>query len=109
MPKFALIVLTEPVAGREDEYHDWYNDQHLGDILAIEGFDAAQRFEFVETPLSQGAPHPFFAVYEVDAESIEIAEQRLLEALATAPRTDATSPNRALWWVKPLTERRVAG
>ena len=45
MRNFRLVVLTNPVAGREDEYNDWYSNRHLGDVIAIPGIVAAQRFK----------------------------------------------------------------
>ncbi|HEX4107385.1 MAG TPA: hypothetical protein VHX88_04580 [Solirubrobacteraceae bacterium] len=109
MPQFALLVLTEGVAGREQEYNDWYTGQHLGDILEIEGYNAAQRFEFVEGTLSSPAPQRYLAVYELEADSVEQAEERLKAKLAVASRSDAVSPERTIWWVRPVTERRTAG
>ena len=36
-----LIVFTEPVIGREDEYNEWYDEVHLPEVLATDGFVAA--------------------------------------------------------------------
>ena len=44
MPRYNLIVLTNPVDGREDEYNDWYTNVHLDDVLKIPGVVGAQRF-----------------------------------------------------------------
>lgn len=45
-------VHSNPVPGREDEYNDWYTNQHLSDVLASPGFVAAQRFEVAAPPAS---------------------------------------------------------
>ncbi|MES2572301.1 MAG: thrombospondin type 3 repeat-containing protein, partial [Verrucomicrobiota bacterium] len=33
MPLCKLIALTTPVAGREQDYHDWYNNVHLPELV----------------------------------------------------------------------------
>lgn len=48
-----LVVLTEPVEGREDEYNIWYSNNHFDDVLKAAGFGAAQRFKFEPSKLSR--------------------------------------------------------
>ena len=38
-----LLVFSDPVAGREDEYHTWYTETHLPELLTLPGFVAARR------------------------------------------------------------------
>jgi hypothetical protein len=51
--------------GREAEYNDWYDNQHLGDVLKVPGFVAAQRFKLAR-PQSD-LPGPYLALYEIEA------------------------------------------
>ena len=44
MAGYKFVVLSNPVAGHEEEYNDWYSNRHLADIVAIPGFSAVQRF-----------------------------------------------------------------
>ena len=44
MTKCNFVILSNPVAGREDEFNEWYTKQHLDDVLKVPGFVAAQRF-----------------------------------------------------------------
>jgi len=44
MQRCNLIVFTNPVEGRDDEYNDWYTNTHLPDVLKIPGITGAQRF-----------------------------------------------------------------
>ncbi len=37
MPHYAYVVHSNPVAGREDEYNDWYSNRHLADVVAVPG------------------------------------------------------------------------
>jgi hypothetical protein len=41
--RYRLIVLSNPSAGNEQEYNDWYDHQHVPDVLRVPGFSAAQR------------------------------------------------------------------
>lgn len=38
MKRYMLIVMSNPVKGKEEEYHQWYIEQHIPDSLKIKGF-----------------------------------------------------------------------
>jgi hypothetical protein len=67
MAKFKLVVLTEPKAGGEDEYNDWYTNQHLADVVAVPGFRSAQRFKLKD---AMGFEHRnrYLAIYEIESD-----------------------------------------
>src|SRR5579863_2125296 len=48
---YYFLVFSNPVAGHEDEYNKWYNEQHALDVVAIPGFVTAQRFVKNDLPL----------------------------------------------------------
>jgi len=48
---YYFFVFSNPVAGHEDEYNKWYNEQHAQDVVAIPGFRTAQRFVKNDLPL----------------------------------------------------------
>lgn len=70
-----LIVLAHPVAGRDEEFNDWYDHQHLADVLALPGFVAAQRYEYVASTRDDVEDPGYLAVYEIEGD--------LGEAMAT--------------------------
>jgi hypothetical protein len=73
---FIMMALTNPVAGREAEFNEWYNTVHLKEITAIPGFAAAERA--TNTPAGVGAPdHAYQAVYEMAATSQDAADAAL--------------------------------
>lgn len=108
--KALLVVLTHPVEGREDEYNDWYSNDHLTDVLAAAGFQAAQRYKFVPSGLSRKPHAPYLAIYEVDADKREQAEKLLLETANTPamPISDALGPA-TTWWFEAICDRVEAG
>ena len=50
MTKHVLIALTNPVEGREQEFNEWYDNQHVPDFLALPGCVSAQRFKLLRDP-----------------------------------------------------------
>ncbi|HLG67293.1 MAG TPA: hypothetical protein VKV36_05400 [Acidimicrobiales bacterium] len=77
MPKGILAVHTTPAPGREQEYNDWYNEVHLVDILKLAGFTSARRFRSLS-----GDGHPYLAIYEVEADDLQAAQDSLGKAVA---------------------------
>lgn len=69
MPIFAYVVHSNPVAGREDEYNDWYTNRHLADVVAVPGFIAAQRFCLTDVE-AEGAPQQkYMAIYTMETDT----------------------------------------
>lgn len=87
MDKAILIVQSNPVAGREDEYHEWYSKQHVPDILSIPGFVSAQRYVVNSTP--DAAPEfRHLAIYEIEGSVSEALAALSAANLATSPAID---------------------
>ncbi len=65
---FKMIVFSQPHEGREDEYNDWYQNRHLGEVIATPGFTSARRFK-LSGKLSEEMPaYPYCAIYEYSAD-----------------------------------------
>lgn len=80
MARHTFVVLTNAVDGRDEEFNDWYNNTHLQDILATEGFVAAQRFRLAEMDPQQDFPHRYLALYEVETDDLDKTNQAMMEA-----------------------------
>jgi len=108
MANYKFLVYTNPVAGREEEFNQWYDTQHLGDILSIDAVKAAQRFRRATQPASAKADYEYLTVYDVDTEDpaevlAEIGKRtkdRISEAL------DRGQPG--LMWFTEVGERRTS-
>jgi hypothetical protein len=75
MPKAIMYVETRPASPEQEaDYHKWYNETHVHEILAIDGFVSARRLEPI------GEDGPFIAIYEIEADDIDAVRQRLTEA-----------------------------
>jgi len=79
MPRYKLLVMTKPVEGREQEYNDWYRDVHLPDVVAIPGYESAQRYRLLR-PMVPGADKlPYLAIYEIETDDVDRAVRELSE------------------------------
>ena len=93
MKKYTMVVLTNPVAGKEDQFNDWYTHRHVNDVVAIPGFVSAQRFKMV-SPLAQN-PWRYCAIYEMETDDPNAVVQELIRRNGTdqLPSSDAMDPN----------------
>jgi hypothetical protein len=94
MTKHVLIALTNPVEGREQEFNEWYDNQHVPDFLALPGCVSAQRFKLSDVQMpNRSCPYRYLAIYEFEANKIEAAVAATVERGGTPamPRTDAAS------------------
>ena len=72
MPRGIMYVETMPVSpDREADYHKWYNDTHLAEVVSVEGIVSARRFAPVD------GNGPFIAIYELDADDLAATLKRL--------------------------------
>lgn len=75
MAKGILYVESRPNSPAEAaEYHKWYEETHIPEVVAVDGFVSARRFQ------SLGDDDPFVAIYEIEADDIEAVQARLTEA-----------------------------
>ena len=78
-----LIVLTNPTDGHEAEYNDWYDNQHLAEVLALPGFVSATRFKLSDSQLpadqAPASKHRYAAIYELDVEPAQAFDTLLEE------------------------------
>src|SRR5262249_25228519 len=79
MAAHVMVVFTNPVPGREDEYNDWYNNVPLGEVLRTPGMTCARRYRLVDGVGSREEPqHRYLAIYELDSEDIKSTLKQML-------------------------------
>ena len=67
MGKYLMVVPSSAKAGRDDEYNDWYENVHLGEICALPGVTSGRRYEALEA--SPGKPDAtYLAIYEIETD-----------------------------------------
>lgn len=82
LARYKLLVTSRPVAGREQEYNDWYQNVHLRDVVAIEGYRSAQRFRFNQL-VGPGARTPYLAIDDIETDDIDAAVEELMSRAAS--------------------------
>jgi hypothetical protein len=111
MTTFHFMVLSNPVEGREDDFNTWYDKEHLDDLLAIDGFQAAQRYRLAALGPGQEEPtYRYAAVYEVEADNGAAAQEKLMDALRSGRvrASDTIAPDALTGWFEPIGERRIS-
>ncbi|WP_285730658.1 hypothetical protein [Nocardiopsis sp. ATB16-24] len=90
-----ILTLSRPVPGQEAHYRRWYQERHLPQVCAIEGFVRASFHRAVSSPAERGAESPgdHLAVYEVEGD-LEAAVRALHEAFAAGDLDLARSVQR---------------
>ena len=84
MSKHIVIALTNPVEGQEQVFNNSYDNEHIPDMLSLPGCVSAQRFRLsdVQVP-NRPTPHRYLAIYEFEAEKVELAIKTFLERAGT--------------------------
>jgi hypothetical protein len=97
-----MLVFTDPVAGREAEFDDWYTGTHLPELLALPGFLSAQRWSRAAAGASAlpNCPQRNLAVYELDGDG-EKALAAMMEASTSGQlhMSDALDVSTVTLWV----------
>ena len=82
MTKGILVVQSKPRSPDElTEFHRWYDEVHIPEILAVTGFRTARRFQAADG-------ESYLAVYEVD--DVDGAKAAMAEAGAAGKMTRPT-------------------
>lgn len=111
MERYIFVVLTNAVVDEEDAYNDWYNNRHLPDVMACNGFVAAQRFKLTDMEPEQSFSHRYLAIYEVETDDVAKSNEALTEAAQNGAMfiSPALNMDDALArYFTPITERVTA-
>lgn len=95
MAKYFYAVLTRATPGKAEEFHQWYDEQHIKDAVATPGVVSAKRFriqyEVGAGSVVKDAPYDSLAIYEMDTDDpVAVAKELSGRAGSEAmPLTDA--------------------
>jgi hypothetical protein len=72
--KYKLVVFTNAVEGKDEEFNDWYQNTHLQQVVSIKTFVQAQRFRFHTNIVPGGANSSrYMAIYDIETDDIGAA------------------------------------
>jgi hypothetical protein len=104
-----LMVMSNPVEGREDEYNEWYDNVHLGEVLQVPGFVAARRYAAAGSVRGGDSPYRYLSIYEIEADDLESATAALQAAVRGMRMSDAIDTvDVAAWGFTAVGERQVS-
>lgn len=97
MARYRLVAFSNAAEGREDDFNQWYEGQHMPDVLAIPGFVSAERF----TCVGEG-PHKYMAVYEIETDDFagmmaEFGKRPGTDQMPISDALDFTSAQVGFW------------
>jgi len=70
MAQYRLVVATDAVEGRDEEYNDWHTNQHLPDTLAVPGFVCGQRFKLRSVMMGE-IRNRYLTIYTMETDDPE--------------------------------------
>lgn len=70
MAKYKMVILSRPTEGREDEYNEWYQNVHLGELVALDGIVSGRRYRRART-LGERDSFPYLAIYDIETDDID--------------------------------------
>lgn len=100
MAEYQMIVLTNPVEGRDAEFNDWYDKVHLRDVGAVPGVTGARRFQAVPP-----GEWKYAAIYQLDCDDPQAVMQEIMARWKTEkmPASDAFDDSQfVMMMVKPI-------
>src|SRR6516225_228857 len=95
---YCFFVFSNPVAGHEDEYNRWYDQQHAPDVVAIPGFVSAQRFVKNELPLYRMVDlqvPKYLVLYKIVTDDVEAIFREVNRRLQTGETVMSSAFDRA--------------
>jgi hypothetical protein len=102
--EYKFVVFTNAVAGKDDEFNQWYDDVHLGEVVALPGFTGAKRFRIHS---DDDAPvHRYLAIYDMQTDDVASTLTTLTTAAGNGGlrMSDAMAPDVVTMLVEQIAE-----
>lgn len=86
----ALLILSNPVEGKDAEFREWYWGTHIPEVLELPIIEAAHRYSVPEA-LAPNFPHRYGTLYDVKGSAAEAMNTLFTSGLSTSDTLDVTS------------------
>jgi len=100
MVKMVLVATSAAQDGRDDEFNDWYDKDHRGDICSLPGVISCRRFNASQSSPTE-TPAPYLAIYEIETDdpAAIFAEMRERIGSGEFTMTDSIDRSAARLWL----------
>jgi len=78
--KTLYVVRSNAMEGQEQEFNQWYDAVHFPEVMAIEGFLSAERFELDAENSWGDQPYRYLAIYEIDGDDVAATLENIKNA-----------------------------
>jgi hypothetical protein len=75
-----MLVFTNAVDGRDDEFNRWYDEVHLPEVLALDAFTGATRHRVTDAQMYPDQSHRYLAIYEFEGDPQDAIDQMIKAA-----------------------------
>lgn len=90
MARFVLVGNCNAIAGRDEEFNDWYWNTHFRQLSSIPCVISGRRFRLAEAQLSQAPqPYRYMGIFEIECED----PQEFFVALGTKMAAGEITPS----------------
>lgn len=81
-----MLFFSNPAAGHDDAFNEWYDSRHVRDLLAVPGIVAGQRYDLTQLTIPDDhglqaelppPAHRYLAVYELDRDPDDVIKECL--------------------------------
>lgn len=88
--RYKLVVLYNPVSGRDLEFNQWLDHTHVPDLLQVDGITSAERFRlaFAQTTPPGYTDHQYMTIYDIETDDIRAFHDRLMAGRANRVSSD---------------------
>ena len=93
MPRYKMIVMSDPLPGREEEFDQWYQNVHLPEMVALQGFKSARRLRQCAT-LGARKSYSHAVIYEIETDDIDAVVNNLVQVAEDAELTMSDAMDR---------------
>jgi hypothetical protein len=90
MASGVIVSVVGPVAGREAEFHEWYETVHIPEVLALGHFVRATRYApRASLPGLPPAPRGHMTIFDLNTDDAQEALDELAAALPSLTMSDS--------------------
>jgi len=104
-----FLALTNPAAGREQDFNDWYDNHHLSEVVNhLPGFVSGRRYRRSEHQRpGESPPWKYLAVYRVETDDLVAFHEDQLKVFNSrpglmTPHSASCDPDHAAWVYTPI-------